>query len=193
MYCTKCGNKLLENEKFCSKCGHEVRQEAESDNDLNKELDIDKRAKLGLLVLILGILVFLLIFFSIKSRRFNPEKMEQVIYNSINLRLSPEEEGKKGVAELITKESDSINLGLKNINLSTIKNVVPTLEKLGGTHEVEIRYVESSANKINKKEYQASYEITIKFYLNKEIAAEYNKVETLRFVYENGKWLWDAR
>jgi len=56
MFCTKCGNKLNDTDKFCGVCGNPVEEIKESNINTNNH-STNNRKKLGILVLLLAILL----------------------------------------------------------------------------------------------------------------------------------------
>lgn len=192
MYCAKCGREIEDNEKFCPNCGSEMNDGVKLSKD-SQETSFDKinNTKVGLVVLIAGIIVFLLVISVIHVRRFNPYKMENIIYETLDRKLK--NDSNEYVIKVTTPESNIDTLGFKNIDLLSIQSVMPLFESLNGRYDIEVEYVEDSIKKIDKKTVSADYRISIKYYLGTDVAGENLSIENIKFNFKNSKWLWDAK
>lgn len=192
MYCAKCGREIEDNEKFCPNCGSEMNDGVKLSKD-SQETSFDKinNTKVGLVVLIAGIIVFLLVISVIYVRRFNPYKMENIIYETLDRKLK--NDSNEYVIKVTTPESNIDTLGFKNIDLLSIQSVMPLFESLNGRYDIEVEYVEDSIKKIDKKTVSADYRISIKYYLGTDVAGENLSIENIKFNFKNSKWLWDAK
>ena len=69
MYCSNCGNKIEEDEKFCGKCGQPVSNNIEVNNTTKPHIKI--KFNHLIILIIIAFIVMLGIFFTIKLNNGN--------------------------------------------------------------------------------------------------------------------------
>ena len=92
MYCKKCGNKLLEENKFCSSCGQSI-----NELNLQKTSDAKKQKEtLGIISIIFGIVLIILVFF-VNKTFLNPILLPFSIIGLILGIVNVKKKGKIGI------------------------------------------------------------------------------------------------
>ena len=66
MYCSNCGNKIEEDEKFCGKCGQSVSCNDIDENSINNQVHIKIKFNHLIILIIIVFVAMLGIFFTIK-------------------------------------------------------------------------------------------------------------------------------